>query len=421
MSSVASATQDLSLGRSPVRPSTHADRALKILHVFSALAPRYGWAFDMMSGLCGQQARRGHGVTVFSTNLDWERTLDVPLDQPVFTNGVEVRYFPVADVQNRLVRKFAYSRRLAHALSERIRDYDIVHLHGLMLFPVLAAGYNCRAAGVPYVLSPYGLLDPFTYRKSRVLKDIYLALFARRDLNNAATIHFMTKGELEGAASFGMRAPTAVIELGIHPENYRQTSTGDFGSRYPATVGKRLIVYLGRISYSKGLDLLARAFGRVARSHPDAHLVFVGPDHEGYGSVVRQILGEEGASDRATFTGMISDPEKIDALCAANVFVLPSYVEGFGLAMVEAMACGRPVVITSGSHMKDAVEDAEAGLVVDVSVDGLERALIRLLDDPQLCATMGRNGRSLVEAQFSWDRVAERTLSLYGDILGSRR
>ena len=391
---------------------------MKILHVFSALAPRYGWVVDMVSGMCGEQAQIGHKVTVFTTNLDWERTLDVPLDQPVFTNGVEVRYFPISSIQNTFVRKFAYSRSLARALRRRVWDYDIVHLHGLYLFPVLAAGYSCRAAKVPYVVTPYGILDPFTHRKNRLMKESYFALFGRRDLNNAATVHFMTKGELECAAGFGVRAPTAVIELGIDLKKYMPTSSnGLLSSRYPATVGKRLIVYLGRISYSKGLDLLARAFGHVARSRQDAHLLLVGPDHEGYGSVVRRILDEEGVSRRVTFTGMIPEREKIDALCAADVFVLPSYVEGFGIAMIEAMACRRPVVITSGSHMKHAVDRAAAGLVVNVSVDELAHALVQLLDDPPLRATMGQNGRTLVEAQFTWERVAERTLALYDEIL----
>jgi glycosyltransferase involved in cell wall biosynthesis len=161
---------------------------LKILHIFSALAPRYGWAFDMMSNLCGQQAQRGHQVTVFSTNIDWERTIDVPLDQPVIINGVEVRYFPVRNLPIPWSRRFTFSWPLAQALRQRVKEFDIVHIHGLYLFPVLAAGYSCRATGVPYVISPYGILDPFTHRRNRIIKGIYLALFARRDINRAAAV-----------------------------------------------------------------------------------------------------------------------------------------------------------------------------------------------------------------------------------------
>jgi glycosyltransferase involved in cell wall biosynthesis len=231
----------------------------------------------------------------------------------------------------------------------------------------------------------------------------------------------MTEGELEWAKPFGVTAPAVIVHLGIDVDKYQKfSSRSTFFSRYPATAGKRLIVHLGRISYSKGLDLLARAFGRVVRSHQDTYLVFVGPDHEGYGTEVRKILDEEGVLEQAIFTGMISEQEKIETLWAANVFVLPSYVEGFGIAMIEAMACERPVVITNGSCMRDEVAQAEAGIVVNCEVEELAQALIRLLDDPQLCRRMGQNGKNLVEANFTWSIVAEKMLSAYEDILKCR-
>ena len=231
----------------------------------------------------------------------------------------------------------------------------------------------------------------------------------------------MTEGELELAKPFGVTAPTVVVNLGINFDKYRRVPPIDaFSSRYPAAEGKRLIVYLGRISYSKGLDLLARAFGRVVRSHQDTWLVLVGPDHEGYGAEVRRVLDQEGVLEQAIFTGMIPEQEKIEALWAADVFVLPSYVEGFGIAMIEAMACERPVVITSGSCMRREVAQAEAGLVVNCEVEELAQALIRLLDDPQLRRRMGQNGKNLVEAKFTWSKVAERMLGVYEEVLKCR-
>jgi glycosyltransferase involved in cell wall biosynthesis len=387
---------------------------MRILHVFSALAPRYGWAHDMMAGLCAAQAECGHEVTVFSTNLDWDRTLDVPLDQDVDVNGVTVRYFPVADIRTAFLRKFAFSGALLRALRRKVRNFDVVHIHGLFLFPTLAAAQSCRVACVPYVVSPYGILDPFTYRKSRTIKNIYWQLFARRDVNNAAAVHFMTKGELDFAAGFRIKSRTPVVELGIDVDKYhRSDSDGEFASHYPVLRGKRLIVYLGRISYSKGLDLLARAFALVASTDPGVALVLVGPDHEGYGSVVRQILAEQGVDNRALFTGMIPEREKIAALWSADIFCLPSYVEGFGIAMIEAMACERPVVITTGSHMKEAVLEADAGLVVECTDEALAAALKRLLDDGIMSARMGRNGRALVDERFTWRKVADRMLQVY--------
>lgn len=391
---------------------------MRILHVFSALSPRYGWALDMMTNLCGQQAQKGHEVNVFSTNIDWERTLDVPLGQPVLVNGVKVEYFPVQNLPASLLRRFAFSWPIAQALWHRVKEFDIVHVHGLYLFPALVASYSCRVAGIPYIISPHGVLDPFTHRKNRIIKNICLALFARRDLNHAAAVHFMTQGELEWAKAFGVTAPAVVINWAIDFDRYRRIPPpGAFSSRYPAVEGKRLIVYLGRIAYSKGLDLLARAFGRVARTHQDTYLILVGPDHEGYGAKVKSLLSEEGVLERTILTGMVSEQEKIEALWVAEVFVLPSYVEGFGIAMIEAMACERPVVITRGSCMQHEVTQADAGLVVNCEVDDLAQALTRMLDDPELRQQMGQNGKNLVEAKFTWPRVAEEMLNAYEGIL----
>jgi glycosyltransferase involved in cell wall biosynthesis len=342
----------------------------------------------------------------------------VPLGRPILVNGINVEFFPVLNIHVSLLRRFAFSWPLAKAVLRRVKEFDIVHIHSLYLFPALATSYSCRAAGVPYIISPDGILDPFTHRKNRIIKNFYLALFARRDLNHAAAVHFMTQGELEWAKPFGVTAPAFVVNWGIDLPKYRRIPLpGAFSSRYPEVAGKRLIVYLGRITYSKGLDLLARAFSRVARTHQDTYLVLVGPDREGYGAKVQRLLGEEGVLERTIFTGMVSEQEKIEALWAAEVFVLPSYVEGFGIAMIEAMACERPVVITRGSCMQNEVAQADAGLVVNCEVDDLAHALTGILDDPEHGKRMGQNGRNLVEAKFTWPRVAEEMLNAYEGIV----
>ena len=179
-----------------------------------------------------------------------------------------------------------------------------------------------------------------------------------------------------------------------------------------------MILFLGRINFKKGLDLLALAYGIVARQRDDVHLVLAGPDNEGYGRKVRKWLTEEGVLERVTFTGMILGKTKVAALRDADVFVLPSYTENFGVAVVEAMTCGLPVVISNKVNIWNEVTEAEAGVVVNCKPNELAEALLELLDDPEYRKSLGKNGKKLVSAKFTWDKVAERMIKVYENILG---
>src|SRR6185436_20783168 len=170
---------------------------------------------------------------------------------------------------------------------------------------------------------------------------------------------------------------------GVHVERYCDSSVdGSFRAAWPETRGRRIVLFLGRLNFKKGLDLLVRAFGEVARRRPDVHLVLAGPDDDGYGATVRRWLGAEGVLDRVTFTGMLLGRAKLAAFRDADVFVLPSYTENFGMAVVEAMACGRPVVISDHVNIWHEVAAAGAGRVTRCDAGEVAAALLGLLDDP---------------------------------------
>jgi glycosyltransferase involved in cell wall biosynthesis len=176
-------------------------------------------------------------------------------------------------------------------------------------------------------------------------------------------------------------------------------------------------LYLGRLNFKKGLDLLARAFGQLARQHGDVHLLLAGPDDDGYGDTVRQWLANEGVLSRCTFAGMLLGARKLAALRHADVFVLPSYTENFGLALVEAMASGLPVVISNRVNIWREVSAARAGLVVDCDAEEVCRALAAVLADPAGRQAMGVRGRRLVRERFSWEASGERMVEVYRQLL----
>jgi len=386
--------------------------SIRILHVIPSLAPRDGGPTRACIELCRELVRNGASVAIYTTNADGDGELDAPLAVPVRVEGVEVRYFPV-----RWPRNYRYSPELARALRASIPAVDIVHIHSLYSFTTQIAARYCRLYGVPYLLRTHGTLDPYLRRRHRLRKWCYERLFDARNLNRAAAIHFTTDEELRLCSGPRLTAPAAVVPLGVELADYAGDSTDAFYARWPRLRGRRIVLFLGRINFKKGLDLVADAFIRTAAERGDAHLVIAGPDNDGYRAAIARRLAAGGAIDRTTFTGMLEGAEKLAALRAASVFVLASYTENFGLAVVEAMAARVPLVISDRVNICREVAAAGAGIVVPCDASRVAGAIEQVLEDPVRAREMGARGRRLVAAKYTWDSVARQMLAVYAEIL----
>jgi glycosyltransferase involved in cell wall biosynthesis len=388
---------------------------MRILHVASDLSPRQGGPAKLAPEMCRALARHGHEVALYTTNFDVEGVLDVPLDRPVMEGGFIIRYFPV-----RWPRRWKFSPPLERAIRADAAGFDIVHIHNLYLYHSWITAHYCRKQGIPYLISPHGTLDPFIRRRSRAKKAIYNFLIEKRNLDNAAAIHYTAQFEMDLAhKAMKIKAPGAVVPLGLEMQDYlKLPKPGAFRARFPEVGTDRIILFLSRINFKKGLDLLAKSFGLIAGQRDDVRLVIAGPDNDGYGVQVRQWLSEAGVLSRTVFTGMLTGVDKLAALADADLFVLPSYSENFGIAIIEAMACGLPVVISNQVNIWREIAGAGAGLVVDCDVQQLAAALLKLLDDSYDRRIIGEKGRRLVESTFLWDKVAKQMLDLYQRIIG---
>jgi glycosyltransferase involved in cell wall biosynthesis len=390
---------------------------MKILHVIANLAPRYGGVFKACWEMARAVADLGHEVSIYTTNQDGPGTLQVPTDRPVWREGVEVRYFPIQPP-----RFWSPSLPLAGGLRQKIKISDLVHVHSLYLFHDLVAGYYCRLHGVPYLIQPHGALDPFIYRRHRGRKQLMEWAFQNRNIRKAEAILFTAANEQELAAPYTFKTPGLVVPLGIDQTEFeRMPEAGRFRSRYPEIGDKAIILFLGRVNFKKGLDILARAFGAVARHRQDVHLVIAGPDSEGWGDRVRSWLKEEEVLERSTFTGMLLGPDKVAAYRDAAMFVLPSYSENFGLAVLEAMAAGLPVIISDNVNIWREVESAGAGKVVPCDVPKLTAEILGLLDKPEMADQMGQKGKKLVRDDYAWHKIATRLQESYAAIIDRHR
>lgn len=383
---------------------------MRILHVISNLSPRYGGPSKVCIEMSRALARVGEEVTIYTTNRDFPAgVMKVPHSVPVNKSGYTVWYFPVE------FPPYAMSLGMARRLRGNLQDFDVIHIHGLYRFPQAAAAHYARLHRVPYIIRPHGSLDPFLYhrRKNRLVKRAYEHLVERRNLDQAAAIHFTSQEEMDLTSLLNLRAMGVVIPNGLDLAEYRDLpDRGRFRERY-GLGDKKIILHLGRINFKKGLDILVGAFARLAKSREDVRLVLAGPDNEGFGAQVKEWLTERGVEDKAVFTGMLQGEEKLEVLVDADVFALPSYTENFGIAVVEAMASGLPVVISDRVNIWREVAEAGAGLITTCNERDVAEATSALLEDCYTRQVMGEAGKALVRRSYDWDSLVWRLIDVY--------
>ena len=404
---------------------------MRILHIIGTLSPLTGGPGEACLGLCRELARRGHEVSIYTTTFGQPTTgdatgLECPIDRPVYDGGVEIRFF----VENEH-RYYLTSLSLYRALRSTIPNVDIVHVHSIYLFHSTVGTLLCRRFGVPYVIKPHGTLDPYLRGRHRLRKWLHEMIIERRSFRAAAAIQFTAADEMALATEsrvgrwlFDSVVGTIVPNGVVIPEAFEPGGRGvdieGLIRKFPELRGKRVILFLGRVNFKKGLDLLSVAFARLCRKRADIHLLIAGPDNEGYGLRVKESLLAENVLDRVTFAGMLRDEFKNAAFKIAEIFVLPSYSENFGIAIVEAMARGLPVIISERVNIWREIADAAAGLVIKCDATELAVALSTLLDDYELRQAMGERGRQMVDRTFTWEVAAGQMVNLYERILKER-
>jgi len=242
-----------------------------------------------------------------------------------------------------------FSRALKRWLDHNLKEFDVVHVHGRDRFPTTYGAWLARKKRVPYLMRPAGSLDPLIHRqsaKSLFLKRFYERLFELPNLQAASAIHYTAEEERDRAGFLKLKAPAVIIPNALDWKAFEfLPARGLFREKIGLTDDVPLILFLGRLNFKKGLDLLIPAFASLRESIPDAHLAIVGPDNEGYGSKVRGWCRERSVEGNVTFVDHLPQDEVIQAYVDADVFVLASYTENFGMTVVEAMACACPVVI----------------------------------------------------------------------------
>jgi glycosyltransferase involved in cell wall biosynthesis len=381
-----------------------ADRKLRILQVVPNYFPavRYGGPIVSVHELSKALVNRGHEVQVFTSSMDGPNDLVDYENRQVLLDGVAVRYFRVPSL-----RRLCWCPAMKTALREELPDFDVVHLNSVFLWPTWAAAREAKAAGVPFILSPRGMLGhEVIRRKSRWVKTAWIRLIERQTLREAAAIHVTAELEAEELRALGLPAPNVTcIPNGVSaPPGPAGLNQGPF-----AGLPQPYALFLSRISWKKGLDRLIRAWKLV----PGLTLIIAGNDEENYVPQLLALAEREGVSDRVQFVGPASNEDKWALYANAAMFILPSYSENFGNVVAEAMIMACPVIVTPEVGLADFVRRHGAGLVAEGEPASLAAAINGLNGDSALRSRYGAAGRRAAQQSLTWNAVAGQIAQLY--------
>lgn len=372
---------------------------LRVLHTIPGLSASSGPTQALLN-LCTQQVRLGLDVTVCHVT---GRGAD---SEVAFPQAAEVQGFPA-----QWLKGWGYSPALKAWLNRKLADVDVVHMHSMWLYPNIAASTAARRFGVPYIVRPAGSLEPWCLEQSRFRKRAYLRLVSRRILDNAACIHAVSRQEAQQIESLGFQSPVVTIPNGVVLPTGEDLDRRERARRLGWPPADRYLLFLSRIHPKKGLDFLLDVFSRIDHDSGCIRLIIAGPDQHEYARQIRQQASAHVNADQIHFVGEVLGEEKNLTFGAADLFVLPSSSENFGIVVLEAMAAGTPVMVTETTPWS-VVNDRSAGYCLPLNREQFVTAINAVLSDSEKLREMGQSARSIAE-EYSWEAIARENLECY--------
>lgn len=307
-------------------------------------------------------------------------------------------------------------------LEQAIKSADLIHCHTLWSTLVTKAARIARKLGKPYVLSPHGMLDPYSFAQKKWKKRLYLEAFERRTILDASRVLLTAEKErVLAETTFGEIPNAAVVPLGADPLPSDKAELSErFFEAHPDLREKQILLFMGRLHPKKRPDILLDVMKDVRAKLPGAVLLFAGTGDDAYVAMLKARRQQLELEERAQFLGHLSGNAKFATLAAADLFLLPSHQENFAIAVAEALHAGTPVILTRHVNIWQEIVDAEAGMAVDDDdlKDKLVDAVCSLLANRDKFDGMSTNAFRLAEDQFTWEHSSERTLEVYEGALG---
>lgn len=365
--------------------------------------------------MCKELVRAGHEVTVYTSNALDQNSKVEERNQVVDINGIKVYYFGAVFHKQAWKHKLFITPKMVNVAQREMRTFEVIHLQEYRSFQNIVAHHYAMKYHVPYVLQAHGSL-PRVMTKQR-LKQIYDNLWGYKILRDASKVIAQTSTEVEQYKSMGINEDKIeIIPNGIDVSTFGDLpKRGEFRVKYGLKDNQKVILYLGRIYWIKGLELLANAFTDISKDFDQIKLVIVGPD-DGYLPTLKKLIKELEMEEKVILTGPLYGKAKLGAYVDADVYVLPSIYETFPSTVLEACACGLPVVITDRCGIADII-NGQMGLVVPYDRKQLSDAILRMLTDDKIRQQFSEKGKALVREKFNWSKIVEQLEDIYQTIL----
>lgn len=395
---------------------------MKVLQVSPAYYPALSFGGPIMTTLAlNRLLCKNHQVTTLTTPLGLgsddaaDIVFDTPLPSPC---GSSLIYQPYSGYQH-----FTWSPPTLAWLRKNARQFDVVLLQGVWNFPLMAAAWVCQQQGIPYMVFPHGTLsEEAVMLRSGLKKRLMLAVFVRRMLERASRIVFTTPYEVRKVQNH-LRldiTPAVIPNIVDATEFLSLPARGALRQHLGISDETIVLLHLGRVSPVKRLTTTVAALAQLRAAGRPVALVVVGGDESGYQAAVTNLATDIGVSAEIYFTGLLGRDASKQALVDADIFVLPSMSENFGMAVAEAMLAKLPVVISDNVGLAQDVEASGAGVVVPLAGgdEAFAAAIAKLIDDPSQRATMGEAGCALASAAYSEAAVTARMEALLNEVQG---
>ena len=370
----------------------------RVIHIVPAVTNEASGPSYSVVRLCEALIAQQQNITLAA--LDWAPMASSHHFLQTFSMGSGPRRLGLSPA----MREWIFSQADSNSLV-------LIHNHSLWMMPNVYPGQAARKYRIPLLVSPRRTLSHWPLKSGSWTKRIFWPLLQRPALSAATCFHATAEAEYKDIRRMGFRQPIAIIPNGIDIPDLQPKKSEKF----------RTVLFLGRIHPVKGLDILLRAWQIIQKRFPEWKLRIVGPDNGGYLANIKSLANELNL-ERIDFSGPLYGDAKFDAYREADLFVLPTHSENFGVAVAEALATGTPAIVTQGAPW-EGLETQNCGWWIDIGVDALlaclEDALSRSQDE---LSAMGLRGREWMKAQYSWEQISFKMAAAYNWICnGGRR
>jgi glycosyltransferase involved in cell wall biosynthesis len=392
---------------------------MKILHLIPSLSPVRGGPSQAVIEMVQAQRQQGLDAVIATTNDHGDETFSAPYGQLIQSGSISalagpsvpVWIFPRVFSGVAALREFAVAPSMVPWLWQHAADFDLVHIHAIFNYPTTMGMAIARARGIPYVVRPIGSLCRWSLEQGKTKKQLYLQSVGRRLLSMSDALHFTAPQERQEAQAAGFHGASFILPHGVHIPlpvvDARQRLVNEL--QIPAD--HRILLFLSRLHPKKGIENLVDALAELAEEN--FTLVIAGSGDADYEAAIHQRIQAAGLGQRVRQVGFVSGEWKTCLLQGADLFVLPSYSENLGIALLEAMAAGLPVVTTPEVAIAPLIERHQTGRVTPAQSPALAAAIHHYLHHPELARRDGQHGQNLVQTEFSWPTQAARLMEQY--------